>query len=162
MYIPCKNDSTLSTDVSVGSSFFDNACCFHFLRIASYFDFVVSLHDSDNFCNLLWNFSASDCFPDNGTASSLIFGNSGCIACLFDDKINNFLLLGSWSGKSRSICSIKGNQNWVCKHNIIMIPLLGGLIFLPVLHQIFYKCSLYWMYTGCTNVLALGSGNQEI
>ena len=103
MYIPCKNDSTLSTDVSVGSSFFDNACCFHFLRIASYFDFVVSLHDSDNFCNLLWNFSASDCFPDNGTASSLIFGNSGCIACLFDDKINNFLLLGSWSGKSQHL-----------------------------------------------------------
>ena len=46
VYIPCKNESTLSTDVSMGSSFLDNACCFHFLRIASYFDCVVRLHDS--------------------------------------------------------------------------------------------------------------------
>ena len=46
VYIPCKNESTLSTDVSMGSSFLDNACCFHFLGIASYFDFVACLHDS--------------------------------------------------------------------------------------------------------------------
>ena len=46
VYIPCKNDSTLSTDVSIGSLFLDNAYCFHFLRIASYLDFVVCLHDS--------------------------------------------------------------------------------------------------------------------
>ena len=46
VYIPCKNESTLSTDVSMGSSFLDNACCFHFLRIASYFDCVVCLHHS--------------------------------------------------------------------------------------------------------------------
>ena len=41
VYIPCKNESTLSTDVSMGSSFLDNACCFHFLRIALYFDSVI-------------------------------------------------------------------------------------------------------------------------
>ena len=46
VYIPCKNDSTLSTDVSMGSSFFDSARCFYFLRIASCFDFVVCLHGS--------------------------------------------------------------------------------------------------------------------
>ena len=46
VYIPCKNESTLSTDVSMGSSFLDNASCFHFLRNASYFDCVVGLHDS--------------------------------------------------------------------------------------------------------------------
>ena len=45
-YIPRKNESTLSTDVSMGSSFLDNACYFHFLRIASYFDWVVCLHES--------------------------------------------------------------------------------------------------------------------
>ena len=44
--MPCKNESTLSTDVSMVSSFLDIACCFHFLRIASYFDCVVRLHDS--------------------------------------------------------------------------------------------------------------------
>ena len=43
VYIPCKNDSTLSTDVSIGSLFLDNACCFHLLRIASYFQFVLCL-----------------------------------------------------------------------------------------------------------------------
>ena len=46
VYIPCKNESTLFTDVSMGSSFLDNASCFHFLRIASYFDCVVGRHDS--------------------------------------------------------------------------------------------------------------------
>ena len=46
VYMPCTNDSTLSTDVSMGSLFLDNAYCFHFLRIASYLDFVVCLHDS--------------------------------------------------------------------------------------------------------------------
>ena len=45
VYITCKNDSTFSTDL-MGSSFLDNACCFHFLRIASYFNFVVCLHNS--------------------------------------------------------------------------------------------------------------------
>ena len=111
VYTPCKNDSTLSTDVSMGSSFLDSACSFHFLRIASYFDFVVFLHDCDNFCNLFWSFYVSDCFPDNRAASSLNFGNSGCVASFFDGKINNFMLLGNWSGKSCSIFSIKGNQN---------------------------------------------------
>ena len=46
VYIPCKNESTLSTDVSIGSSFLDNAHCFHFLRIASYFDCGVNLRNS--------------------------------------------------------------------------------------------------------------------
>ena len=46
VYIPCKNESTRSTDVSMGSSFLDNACCFYFLRIVSCFDCVVCLHDS--------------------------------------------------------------------------------------------------------------------
>ena len=45
VYITCKNDSTFSTDL-MGSSCLDNACCFHFLRIASYFNFVVCLHNS--------------------------------------------------------------------------------------------------------------------
>ena len=45
-YIPRINESTLSTDVSMGSSLLDNPCCFHFLRIASYFDWVVCLHES--------------------------------------------------------------------------------------------------------------------
>ena len=49
----------------------------------------------DNFSSTIWNFPVSDCFPDNRTASSLIFGNSGCVGCLFDGKINNFKLLGS-------------------------------------------------------------------
>ena len=46
VYIPCKKESTLSTDVSMGSSFLDNASCFHFLRIVLNFDCVVCLHDS--------------------------------------------------------------------------------------------------------------------
>ena len=46
VYIPCKNESKLSTDVSMGYSFLGNAWRFHFLRIASYFDCVVCLHDS--------------------------------------------------------------------------------------------------------------------
>ena len=46
VYIPCKNNSTLSTDATIVSLFLDNAYCFHFLRIASYLDFVVYLHDS--------------------------------------------------------------------------------------------------------------------
>ena len=46
VYMPCTNDSTLSTDVSMGSLFLDNAYCFHFLRIASYLDFLICLHDS--------------------------------------------------------------------------------------------------------------------
>ena len=46
VYIPCKNESKLSTDVSMGSSFLGNAWRFHSLRIASYFDCVVCLHDS--------------------------------------------------------------------------------------------------------------------
>ena len=75
----------------------------------------------DNFSNTIWNFPVSDCFPDNWTASSLIFGNSGCVACLFDGKIN-FKLLGSWSGKCCSIFSINRNQNWVCHNDRIMIP----------------------------------------
>ena len=50
---------------------------------------------SDNFWNLFCNFTVSDCFPDNGTASSLIFGKRDCVACLLDGKINNFMLLGS-------------------------------------------------------------------
>ena len=45
VYIPYKKESALSTDVSMGSLFLDNACCFQFLRIASFFD-CVHLHDS--------------------------------------------------------------------------------------------------------------------
>ena len=95
-YIPRKNESTLSTDVSMGSSFLDNACCFHFLRIASYFDCVVRLHDSviisatSSEILLFWIVSLI-----KRTASSLFSGNSGCVACLFDVKINKFKLLGS-------------------------------------------------------------------
>ena len=95
VYITCKNDSTFSTDL-MGSSFLDNACCFHFFKDCFIFQLCgMSPQLCDNFCNLLWNFSVSDCFPDKGTASSFICGNSGCIACLFDGKINSLMLLDS-------------------------------------------------------------------
>ena len=88
VYIPCKNGSTLSTEVSMESSFLENTCYFQFPKDCFIFWLcVMSSRLFDNFCNLVWDFSASDCFPDNRTTSSLIFGYSGCIACSFHAKI---------------------------------------------------------------------------
>ena len=47
----------------------------------------------DSFRNIAWNFPVSVCFPNNRTVSSLIFGNSGCVSCLFNGKINNLSCL---------------------------------------------------------------------
>ena len=128
-YIPRKNESTLSTDVSMGSSFLDNACCFHFLRIASYFDWVVCLHESmiiSAISSGIFLFQIVYLLVEQLAVSSLVIVLVSLVCSMA--KSITLCCLVTEVGNLAAFSSSAGTK--------IGSRLLGCLAFLPVLHQL--------------------------
>ena len=134
VYIPCKNEMALSTDVSMGSSFLDNAWCFHYLKIASYFDCMVCLHNSViisaissrisvfRIVSLIIEQLAASYLVIVGVFLVCLMAKSTTLSCLVAE-------VGSLAASTRTkIGSTTTAESW--SH------LLRCLLFLPVLYQL--------------------------